>query len=156
MFSRVHHNIPDVHPAAVCTAFHMNMRNRRMRSEMNIVKVRTINELYALADKCARAEEGRRLPGEDTGAEVDSEDDDTDDASTPQKKSQKCKRKRKGKSVMAVESPGDANTTKKSKAESPGKEVARCADCREAAAGDKGGKTDGPYYKIHRTKGHDL
>jgi hypothetical protein len=82
-FSRVHHNIPDVHPTTVCTAFHTNVRNRRMRSEMNIVKIRTINELHALVDKCARAEEGRRLPGEDAGAEINSEDDDTDDASTP-------------------------------------------------------------------------
>lgn len=151
-FRRVHHNIPDVHPAAVCIAFHMNVRNRRMRSEMNIVKVRTINELYALADKCARAEEGRRLPGEDVGAEVDFEDDDADDVSTPQKKS----RKHKGKTVMAVESLGDANAAKNSKAEGPDKEVAGCADCREAAAGDKGGKTGGLYCKIHRTKGHDL
>src|SRR3989337_3045683 len=57
---------------------------------------------------------------------------------------------------MAVESPGDTNATKKSKAESPGKEVAGCADCREAVAGDKSGKTGGPYCKIHHTKGHDL
>ena len=57
---------------------------------------------------------------------------------------------------MAVESPGDANTTKKSKAEGPNKKVAKCADCREAAAGEKAGKTGGPYCKIHRTKGHDL
>jgi hypothetical protein len=78
----VHHNIPNVHPVAICTAFHMNVRNHRMRSEMNIMKVRTINELYALVDKCACAEEGRRLPGEDAGPEVDSEDDDADDAST--------------------------------------------------------------------------
>jgi hypothetical protein len=119
---------------------------------MNIMKVRTINELYALADKCAHAEEGRRLPGEDAGADVDSEDDDADDASTLQKKS----RKRKGKTVMAVESPGDANTAKKSKAKSPSREVDGCADCREAATGDKSGKTGGPYCKIHRTKGHDL
>jgi hypothetical protein len=152
----VHHNVPDVHPAAVCTTFHTNVRNRRMRSKMNIVKVRTMNELYTLADKCARAEEGRRLPGEDAGTDVDSEDDDADDASTPQKKSQKRNQKRKGKSVMAVESPSDANAAKKSKAESPDKEVAGCADCREAAAGDKSGKTGGPYCKIHRTKGHDL
>jgi hypothetical protein len=58
-FSHVHHNIPDVRPAAVCTAIHTNVRNRRMRSDMNIMKIRTINELYALADKFARAEEGR-------------------------------------------------------------------------------------------------
>jgi hypothetical protein len=123
---------------------------------MNVMKVRTINELYAMADKCACAEEGRRLPGEDAGAEVDSEDDDADDASTPQKKSRKCNWKRNSKTVMAVESPGDANAAKKSKAESPGKEVAKCADSREAAAGDKSGKTGGSCCKIHRTKGHDL
>jgi polyribonucleotide nucleotidyltransferase len=28
--------------------------------------------------------------------------------------------------------------------------------CQEAAANEKAGKTDGPYCKIHRTKGHDL
>ena len=31
-------------------------------------KIRDVSELYALADKCARAEEGRKLPGENTGA----------------------------------------------------------------------------------------
>src|SRR6187401_2614167 len=30
-FSRVQHNIPDVHPAAVISAFHQNVLNRRMR-----------------------------------------------------------------------------------------------------------------------------
>ena len=28
-FSRVHHNIPDVHPAAVIAAFHTNVKNRQ-------------------------------------------------------------------------------------------------------------------------------
>ena len=79
-FSHVHHNIPDIHPAAVVAAFHMKVHNRRMRSEMDVEQVKTINDLYALADRCARAEEGRRLPGEDAGADVDSEDD---DSSTP-------------------------------------------------------------------------
>ena len=38
-------------------------------------KIRDVSELYALADRCARAEEGRRLPGENIGAGgSDSED----------------------------------------------------------------------------------
>src|SRR4051812_43412968 len=53
-FSRVHRNIPDVHPAAVVSAFHQNVRNRRMREEMAMTKIRDVSELYALADKCAR------------------------------------------------------------------------------------------------------
>src|SRR4051812_16693236 len=61
-FSRVHYNIPDVHPAAVISAFHQNVRNRRMREEMAMCKIKDVSELYALADKCARAEEGRKLP----------------------------------------------------------------------------------------------
>ena len=47
------HNIPDVHPAAVINAFHQNVRNRRMREEMAMCKIRDVSELYALADKCA-------------------------------------------------------------------------------------------------------
>ena len=39
-----------------------------MREEMVMCKIRDVNELYVLADKCARAEEGRKLPGENIGA----------------------------------------------------------------------------------------
>src|SRR3954468_14780532 len=66
-FSQVQRNIPDVHPAAVISAFHQNVRNRRMQEEMAMCKIRDVSELYALADKCARAEEGRKLPGENVG-----------------------------------------------------------------------------------------
>ena len=46
-----------------------------MREEMVMCKIRDVSELYALADKCARAEEGRKLPGENAGAGgFDSED----------------------------------------------------------------------------------
>ena len=40
-------------------------------------KVRDVAELYVLDDRCARAEEGRKYPGEDVGAETDSTDEDT-------------------------------------------------------------------------------
>ena len=58
--------------------------------------------------------------------------------------------------MMTVEGLGMPSTSKKAKAEIPGKEAAVCADYREAAAAEKAGKGDGPYCKIHQTKGHDL
>src|SRR3954471_637773 len=57
---------------------------------------------------------------------------------------------------MIVEHSGTPSTCKKAKAEAPSKEAATCAACWEAAAMEKVGKGDGPYCKIHRTKGHDL
>jgi hypothetical protein len=116
----MHRNIPDVHPAAVIAAFHTNVHNRKMREKMNIRLPRTVNELYTLADKCARAEEGRRLPEEDAGVEVDSEDD---DAATPKKKGRKRNRKRKGKTVMAVEVSGNSEPAKKAKTENPARRL---------------------------------
>ena len=59
------YNIPDVHPAAVISAFHQNMRNRKMREELAMTKVKDVAELYVLSDRCARAEEGRKYPDEE-------------------------------------------------------------------------------------------
>ena len=47
------YNIPDVHPAAVISAFHQNMRNRKMCEETAMNKVADVAELYVLADRCA-------------------------------------------------------------------------------------------------------
>ena len=57
---------------------------------------------------------------------------------------------------MTVEGSGTPSTGKIAEAEFPGMETAMCADCREATAAEKAGKSDGLYCKIHRTKGHDL
>ena len=70
------YNIPDVHPAAVISAFHQNMRNRKMRDELAMNKVKGVAELYVLADRCAHAEEGRKYPGKDASAGSDSGDED--------------------------------------------------------------------------------
>ena len=94
------YNIPDVHPAAVIGAFLQNVRNRKMREELAMNKVKDVAELYVLADRCARAEEGRKYPGEDAGAETDSTDKDT---IAPMKKGRRRNRKRKGKTVLDVE-----------------------------------------------------
>ena len=117
------YNIPDVHPAAVISAFHQNVRNHKMHEELAMNKVKDVAELYILANRCARAEEGRKYPGKDAGAETDS----TDDTATPAKKSRRRNRKRKGKTVLAVEASNDTGATKKPKASDPGKEV--CQVC---------------------------
>src|SRR3954469_20821315 len=132
-FSRVHYNIPDVHPAAVISAFHQNVRNRRMREEMAMCKIKEVSELYALADKCARAEEGRKLPGENTGAGgSDSED------IAPARKVRRRNNKKKKNQVQVVEQSGDEDgTAKKAQAGSSGKEVAGCTNCQTVAVADK-------------------
>ena len=65
-------------------------------------------------------------------------------------------KERRDKAVMTVEGSGMPSTSKKAKVEAPGKGVSTCTSSREAAAAEKAEKGDGPYYKIHRTKGHDL
>jgi hypothetical protein len=92
-----------------------------MREELAMNKIRDIGELYALADKCARAEEGRKVPGEDAGAGADSE---SEDATPARRGRRRNNRKRKGKAVLAVEGSGNIDTTKKIKTDTPGKEVA--------------------------------
>ena len=116
-------------------------------------KVKDVVELYVLADRCARAEEGRKYPGEDAGVETDSSDEDT---AAQAKKGWRCNRKRKGKAVLAVEGSEDAGSTKKTKADDRSKEVAGCVACQDLAAAEKPGNSDKQYCKIHRSKGHDL
>ena len=109
---------------------------------MNVRLPKTVKELYTLADKCARMEEGRKLPGEEDFIDIDSEDD---DESTSQKKAKKRSKKRRDKAILTVEGSGTPSTSKIAKTEAPGKEVVVCTDCREATAAEKSGKGDGPY-----------
>ena len=138
-FRRVQYNIPDVHPAVVISAFHQNVRNRKMREELAMNKVKDVAKLYVLADRCARAEERRKYPGEDASAETDSTDE---DAAAPTKKGWCHNTKRKCKVMCAVEGSDDTGTTKKAKESDPGKEVAGCAACRALAPADKPGGSD--------------
>src|SRR4051812_30582429 len=151
-FSRVHYNIPDVHPAAVISAFHQNVRNRRMREEMAMCKVKDVSELYALADKCACAKEGRKLPGENTGVG----ESDSEDTAPARKNRRRNNRKKKNQEVLVVEQSGDEGAAKKAQAGGSGKEVAGCTNCQAVAVADKRDGTNKHYCKIHRTKGHDL
>ena len=79
-----------------------------------------------------------------------------EDVIAPAKKGRRRNRKRKGKTVLAVEESGDPDTAKKAKVDDPGKEIAGCDACRALAAAGKPEGSDKQYCKIHRTKGHDL
>ena len=107
-------------------------------------KIKDVSELYALADKCARAEEGRKLPGENTeAAGSDSE------GTAPAKKNwRRNNRKKKGKDVLVVEQSGNGGGAKKAKAGTSGEQAVAVADKQDG--------TNKQYWKIHRTKGHDL
>ena len=96
-------------------------------------KIRDVSELYALADKCARAEEGRKLPGENTEAGGS----DSEDAALAKKNRRRNNRKKKGNEVLVVEQSG-----KKAKAGSSGKEIAACTNCHAVAVADKQDGTD--------------
>ena len=106
-------------------------------------KIRDVSELYALADKCARAEEGRKLPGENAGAEGS----DSEDAAPAKKNRRRNNRKRKAKDVLVVEQSGNGGGAEKAKAGDSGEAV---------VAADKQDGSGKQYCKIHRTKGHDL
>ena len=123
-FNRVHRNIPDIHSAAVISAFQSNVHNGRIRSKMNIRFPKTVKELYTLVDKCARVEEGRKLPREEDCIRIDSQDD--NETTSQNKKNKKHNKKRKDKVVMTVEGAGTPSTDKKVKAEAPGKESTVC------------------------------
>src|SRR3954464_10389751 len=129
------------------------MHNRKMREELAMNKVKDVAELYVLADRCARAEEGRKYPSEDAGVETDSSDEDT---AAPTKKGRCHNRKRKGKAVLAIEGSDDTGSTKKTKADDPATQIAGCVACRALAAAEKSENSDKWYCKIHRTKDHAL
>ncbi|KAI4987888.1 hypothetical protein ZWY2020_028646 [Hordeum vulgare] len=121
---------------------------------MNVKFPKTVSELYTLEDKCAQAEEGRRVLGKEAGVRVHSDDD--DDTPGPKGRNRKRNKKRKGKEVLDVEGSRDLSAGNKAKAKNPGKGDASCADCREATSTEKTGKSNGPNCKIHRTKGHGI
>ena len=90
-------------------------------------KIRDVSELYALADKCARAEEGRRLLGESIGAGGS----DSEDNAPARKNRRRNNRKKKGKDVLVVE-----QSDKKAEAGSSGKEIAAGTNYQAVAVAD--------------------
>jgi hypothetical protein len=61
-FSQIAHTIPETEDAAIIGAFMMNVRDKKMREELNMHPVRNTHELWAMADLCSLVEEGRMEP----------------------------------------------------------------------------------------------
>jgi hypothetical protein len=58
-FTRVRGTIPRIFDASVITAFRQGVRDEKMLEKLAMHDVETVTTLFALADKCARAAEGR-------------------------------------------------------------------------------------------------
>jgi hypothetical protein len=58
-FTKVRGTIPRISDASIITAFRQGVRDEKMLEKLATHDVETVSTLFALADKCARAVEGR-------------------------------------------------------------------------------------------------
>jgi hypothetical protein len=58
-FTKVRGTIPRISDASIITAFCLGVRDEKMLEKLAMHDVETVTTLFALADKCARAAEGR-------------------------------------------------------------------------------------------------
>jgi hypothetical protein len=58
-FTKVRGTIPRISDASIITAFRQGVRDEKMLEKLATHDVETVSTLFALADKCARAAEGR-------------------------------------------------------------------------------------------------
>jgi hypothetical protein len=58
-FTKVRGTIPRISDASIITAFRLGVRDEKMLEKLAMHDVETVTTLFALADKCARAAEGR-------------------------------------------------------------------------------------------------
>jgi hypothetical protein len=58
-FSQVRNTIPHISNASVVVAFMQGMKDEKMLKKLTTHNIQDVAELFSLADKCARAAEGR-------------------------------------------------------------------------------------------------
>jgi hypothetical protein len=58
-FTKVRGTIPCISDASIITAFRQGVRDEKMLEKLATHNVETVTTLFALADKCVRAAEGR-------------------------------------------------------------------------------------------------
>jgi hypothetical protein len=58
-FTKVRGTIPRISDASIITTFHQGVRDEKMLEKLATHQVETVTTLFALADKCAKAAEGR-------------------------------------------------------------------------------------------------
>jgi hypothetical protein len=71
-FSQVHNTIPRISNASVVIAFCQGLRDEKMLEKLATHDIQDISALFSLADKCARAVEGRawHSPGDKGGEQA--------------------------------------------------------------------------------------
>ena len=126
--AQISHCISGPEEAAVIAVFSRNVGDERMREKLSTREVKTAHELYALADKCARMEEGRLVP------KVDAKGAPGPAAEEARRK----KKKRPAKAVFAAD-PGTPAV--------PGKKVKAGSDPANSGAG--------AWCPLHDTNDHD-
>jgi hypothetical protein len=58
-FSQVHNIIPHISNASVVDAFHQGVKDEKMLEKLTTHDIQDVSTLFSMADKCARATEGR-------------------------------------------------------------------------------------------------
>jgi hypothetical protein len=58
-FTKIRGTIPRISDASIITAFRQGVRDKKMLEKLATHDVETVTTLFTLADKCARAAEGR-------------------------------------------------------------------------------------------------
>jgi hypothetical protein len=73
-FTKVRGTIPHISDASIITAFRQAVRDEKMLEKLATHQVETVTTLFALADKCTRAAEGRAWHSAPQGGPTQSSD----------------------------------------------------------------------------------
>lgn len=134
----VHNTVPGLSPQAVMIAFILGVRDVKMREKLGMKDIQSTVELFAMADKCARAVEAQEWPRctkNTSGAD-------------PSRRMDKEKRRRV-EAVLTVKAPvAAALENKPPKPPQPPQEIQKVEEPSEEGM-DK-------WCKIHNTHRHDL
>ncbi|WVZ73428.1 hypothetical protein U9M48_021734 [Paspalum notatum var. saurae] len=111
-FAKVRGTIPRISDASIITAFQQGVRDEKMLEKLATRHVQDVATLYALADKCAKAAEGRawHSPQQNTAAQAGSSAGAAREGGKKKKKGRRPQRSLEGAPVAAAAPGGrDAN-----------------------------------------------
>ncbi|WVZ78407.1 hypothetical protein U9M48_026120 [Paspalum notatum var. saurae] len=113
-FAKVRGTIPRITNASIITAFRQGVRDKKMLKKLATRQVQDVATLYALANKCAKAAEGRawHFPQQNTAAQAGSSAGAAREGGKKKKKGRRPQRSLEGAPVAAA-APGGRDTNGK-------------------------------------------
>ncbi|WVZ83909.1 hypothetical protein U9M48_031004 [Paspalum notatum var. saurae] len=141
-FAKVRGTIPRISDASIITAFRQGVRDEKMLEKLATRQVQDVAMLYALADKCAKAAEGRawHSPQQNTAAQAGGSAGAAREGSKKKKKGRRPQRSLEGAPVAAA-APGGRDASGKCPRQQARNSSGSCpvhpnsghsaADCRE-------------------------